>query len=425
MNKNTKFLTFLIIIAVIGAIFLFFNFGGKGVERVAENSTKEQEAQEKFIKKEVQIQPGSTYAETMNNAGIDYQTAMDIFHSAEELHDLSTVRAGKRLELFFDKQTGEFIKLVYKMNSEQELSVKKNIIDPAGEDFGRALSAAQAETPPWQAQVRDIPYKIKIKKASGVIKSSVYEAALAAGIDERAIVSYAHAFQWTIDFAYDPRAGDTFEFIFEERYLDGKYIMPGRVLAGVYNNQGKKYFVYYFKEDSGNTGYFDQNGNSVQKIFLKAPLDFKYISSGFTTGRRYVSAFNVATGHRAIDYAADIGTPIKTVGAGTVVFAGWDARGYGNRVSVRHNETYTTNYAHMSKIAVKRGQKVEQGEIIGYVGSTGFSTGPHLHFEMVKNGVKINPLHEELPPGKAIEEKNKAKFFEQVEEYKKILNSSN
>jgi murein DD-endopeptidase MepM/ murein hydrolase activator NlpD len=155
-------------------------------------------------------------------------------------------------------------------------------------------------------------------------------------------------------------------------------------------------------------------------MFLKAPIAFKYISSGFTTGLRYVEAFNVSTGHRAIDYAASAGTPIRSVGDGTILSAGWNGS-YGYMVSVRHNGTYTTNYAHMSKMAVKRGAKVKQGDIIGYVGSTGFSTGPHLHYEMVKNGTKVNPLAEVMPPGKALSAGMKEKFLAETQAWRDEL----
>jgi murein DD-endopeptidase MepM/ murein hydrolase activator NlpD len=156
---------------------------------------------------------------------------------------------------------------------------------------------------------------------------------------------------------------------------------------------------------------------------LKNPVDFKYISSGFTTGKRYVEAFNVSTGHRAIDYAAANGTPIRSVGEGIVTFAGWNRSGYGNLVSIRHNGTFSTNYAHQSKIAVSYGQKVSQGEIIGYVGSTGFSTGPHLHFEMVKDGTKINPLTVDIPSDKAISAEKMEAFKTFIADLQNQLNN--
>jgi murein DD-endopeptidase MepM/ murein hydrolase activator NlpD len=158
-------------------------------------------------------------------------------------------------------------------------------------------------------------------------------------------------------------------------------------------------------------------------MFLKAPVAFKYISSGYTTGTRVVMEIGLSGPHRAIDYAAAIGTPIRAVGDGTVTFAGWSSVGYGYLTSIRHNGTYSTNYAHQSKIAVRVGQKVKQGDIIGYVGSTGYSTGPHLHYEMVKHGAKIDPLKEILPPGKPIAEENQERFFSEKAKYDEMLDS--
>jgi murein DD-endopeptidase MepM/ murein hydrolase activator NlpD len=250
----------------------------------------------------------------------------------------------------------------------------------------------------------------------------MYQAALDSDIDIRAIIELARAFQWTIDFVMDPREGDTFKFVYEARFLNGEYVMPGQVLAGRYVNQGQTYDVYYFEESKENKGFFDKEGNSVQKMFLKAPVDFKYISSGYTTGPRYIAAFRRYTSsHMAIDYAAAVGTPIRVVGDGTVVSAGWNSSGYGYLTTVRHNSTYTTRYAHQSRIAVAYGQKVRQGDVIGYVGSTGFSSGPHLHYEMIKNGAKINPLNEILPPGEPIKEENRERFEAQKAEYQKML----
>jgi murein DD-endopeptidase MepM/ murein hydrolase activator NlpD len=275
----------------------------------------------------------------------------------------------------------------------------------------------------WQAEIVPIDYELRIKTAEGTVESSVYQAALDNDIDERAIIELANAFQWSIDFAMDPRKGDTFKFVYEERYLDGEYVMPGKILAAEYINNGYKYKLYYFEENEENKGYFDEDGNSAQKMFLKAPVAFKYISSGYTTGTRVVMEIGLSGPHRAIDYAAAIGTPIRAVGDGTVTFAGWSSVGYGYLTSIRHNGTYSTNYAHQSKIAVRVGQKVKQGDIIGYVGSTGYSTGPHLHYEMVKHGAKIDPLKEILPPGKPIAEENQERFFSEKAKYDEMLDS--
>ncbi len=363
----------------------------------------------------IEITKGSTFGELMDKANIAPYLATEIYNTASPNYDLAKIKVGHFLELNFDGETDEFKKLVYKIDSEEELVVKKTL------ETKTTASSTKETAESFSAQIRPIDYKIKIVTKEGKVQTSMYEAALKNDIDERAIIKFANAFQWSIDFVMDPRVGDTFKFIYEERYLDGKYKMPGKILAGQYINDGKKYQVYYFEENEENKGYFDENGNSVQKMFLKAPVAFKYISSGFTTGARYIEAFNISTGHRAIDYAAAHGTPIRAVGDGTVIFAGWNGA-YGNMVKIRHNGTYQTNYAHLSGFAVKYGQKVKQSDVIGYVGSTGLSTGPHVHYEMVKNGVKINPLTEVLPPGEPIKEKNKNRFFSMIKEWQNILN---
>jgi murein DD-endopeptidase MepM/ murein hydrolase activator NlpD len=371
------------------------------------------------------IKAGDTYGSLMEAAGIDFATADEIYQAALPQYDLAMVRTGKCLELTYDKETGSLYRLLYKIDSEDQLCVEKIKVASSSP---LAATTTMATEPPtaagaWQASVAPIPYKTETRTAGGVVETSMYQAALDNDIDIRAIIELANAFQWTIDFALDPRQGDAFKFVFEERYLAGEYVMPGQILAGQYVNDGTKYEVYYFEETADNTGFFDEKGNSVQKMFLKAPVAFKYISSGFTTGLRYIKAFDIATGHRAVDYAAAAGTPIRAVGDGTVVSAGWNGA-YGYMTSIRHNGTYTTNYAHQSKIAVKRGQKVKQGQIIGYVGSTGLSTGPHLHYEMVKNGVKVNPLKEVLPPGEPIREENRERFFEFIKTYQEQLNAA-
>ncbi|MFH1822743.1 MAG: peptidoglycan DD-metalloendopeptidase family protein [Patescibacteria group bacterium] len=362
----------------------------------------------------VEITAGSTFGQLMSEAGVSPALANEIYQTALDKCDLAKIRSGHALELTFDKDTDEFKELVYKINSEDELVVRYK------SDVSENASSTEENAANCETEVRPIPYEVKIVTKEGEIKTSMYEAALESNIDERAIIALADTFQWTIDFAMDPRVGDKFKFVYEERYLNGEYQMPGKILAGQYINNGEKYEVYYFAESEDNIGYFDGQGNSVQKMFLKAPVAYKYISSGFTTGARYIEAFNISTGHRAIDYAAPYGTPIRSVGDGTVIFVAYNGA-YGNMVKIRHNGTYQTNYGHMSKFAVKVGAKVKQGDIIGYVGSTGLSTGPHVHFEMVKNGAKVNPLLEILPPGEPIKEENKARFFSEIEKWQEML----
>ncbi len=358
------------------------------------------------VVKMVEIVEDSTYGDLMKEAGVDYGEAMEMYSLAEEKYDLVKIRLGRFLKLSFNGETEEFKGLQYQIDSEEELIVEKN---------------NTSTSTPWTVIRKDIDYELKQEVVSGVVDSSLYQAAIDKDIDIRAVIELANAFQWSIDFAMDPRVGDTFEFIYDKRFLNGEYVMPGHVYAGRYTNDGVDFFVYYFEESEENKGYFDEDGNSVQKMFLKAPVEFKYISSGYTTGRRVVMEIGLVGPHRAIDYAAPIGTPIRAVGDGTITFAGWSSAGYGYLTKVRHNSTYSTNYAHQSKILVKTGQKVKQGETIGKVGSTGYSTGPHLHYEMVKNGAKINPLKEILPPGKPIKDENKERFFEKLREYRELM----
>lgn len=400
MRKKLTIL-FLIVLAA-GAVIYFLP--QRNIVRSQANKIPESKYREVFVL----INPGDTFSLIAENSALNASTTQAIMKASVALYDLANIRAGKELKLSFDKQTGDLWQMVYPISSEEELYV--TLLDGA-----------------YQAERKNIDYEVKIKTVSGSIDSSLYESALAQGIDERAVIALADVFAWTIDFGMGIRQGDTYKFIYEERYRDGKYIMPGKVLAARFMNDGKLVEGFYYSEGIDQDGevlegYYDPEGQSLEKMFLKNPVDFRYISSGFTTGKRYISAFNISTGHRAIDYAAAYGTPIRAVGDGTVTRASWSSAGYGNLVSIRHNSTYSTNYAHMSKFAVKAGQKVKQGQTIGYVGSTGLSTGPHLHFEIVQNGTKVNPLTLNLPPQKSIVQENMEAYKTYIKEWQEKLN---
>lgn len=410
-NKKTLLPLFLVLVVII----TFFIFKDK-VNILAEEQVIESESDvvEEVITERVEVvkvEPGATFGVLMNDNGLSASLANELYNIALPHYDLAKVREGNELVLRYDLESDKLKSLLYKIDNEDELYVSREIIKTDLGDFSLGV---------WQAEKRDIPYDVIITVKEAEINSCLYQSALEAGIDERAIIALANAFQWTLDFSMDTQVGDSFKVIYEEKYLDEEFILPGKILAAKYINSGHEYQLFYFEENEDNQGFFDEEGNSVQRMFLKAPVEFKYISSGFTTGLRYVKAFNVSTGHRAIDYAAPSGTPIRAVGDGTVVRASWNGP-YGNFISIRHNGTYTTNYAHLSRYAVKYGKRVKQGDIIGYVGNTGFSTGPHLHYEMVKNGIKINPLVEVLPPGKTILEENKERFKIEINDWKEKL----
>ncbi|MFH2062921.1 MAG: peptidoglycan DD-metalloendopeptidase family protein [bacterium] len=354
-----------------------------------------------YVSRSVEVRSGSTFGVLMEEAGVGGSDAVAMFEAAKDVYDLSSVRVGREMELVYGRNDGNLLALVYQIDTEEKLYVTR-------------------EGDGWKAERREIEYDVRVRMVEGRIDTSLYASALEQGIDERAVIALADTFQWTVDFAMDVRQGDVYRFVYEERYLKGKYAMPGQVYAARFDNDGRTLYGFRFEHGDGSVGYYSETGESLQKMFLKAPVAFRYISSGFTTGLRYVSAFNVSTGHRAIDYAAPLGTPIRAVGDGTVTRAGWNGP-YGNFVSLRHNSTYSTNYGHMSKIAVRAGQHVTQGQTIGYVGSTGFSTGPHLHYEMVKNGAKINPLREDFPGTDPVSAEETEAFSAVVAEWRPAL----
>ncbi len=352
-----------------------------------------------IVRKE--ILTGSTFSIIASEAGVATSTAGFILETAKKVYDLSLVRAGKELVFVFDKNTNELKELNYDIDTEERLIVKN--ISTTTED--------------WLAERKQIEYETEITTFDGVIDTSLYETIVNNGGDERLAIALAEVFAWQIDFAGEIQKGDSFEVLYEKRYSDGIYTMPGKVLAARFIASGQEYEGFYFKGSDGKDGYYDESGKSLEKVFLKSPIQYRYISSGFSYRR-----VNPVTGdihaHRAIDYVAPSGTPVVTIGDGTVVQAGWNGA-YGISVKVRHNDTYSTVYGHFSSLAkgIKRGAIVKQGQVIGYVGSTGQSTGPHLHYEVHKFGSLINPLTLVAPDGKPVSENDKIAFEEIKKQY--------
>jgi murein DD-endopeptidase MepM/ murein hydrolase activator NlpD len=224
----------------------------------------------------------------------------------------------------------------------------------------------------------------------------------------------ANIFGGVIDFALDPRAGDTFSVLYEERYLDGEKIGEGSIVAAEYVNEGKSYSAYRFIDRDGDEGYFSADGVSMRKAFLRAPLDFTRVSSNFNLRRLHPVA-KVIRPHRGVDYAASTGTPVYASGDGRVAASGY-SRANGNYVFVSHANNITTRYLHLHKRTVKAGQRVKQGQLIGTVGSTGLATGPHLHYEFLVNGVHRNPrtVLDNLPRARSLASSEMNAFKQQI-----------
>lgn len=257
---------------------------------------------------------------------------------------------------------------------------------------------------------------IKTEHIEGVINTSLWNAIKDANGDANLTMELSDIYSWTVDF-FGIQPGDTFKVVYENRYIHDECIGMGKILACYLNNAGSKHYAYYF-EQNGNGQYFDENGANLRKAFLKAPLNYRRISSTFSNARRH-PVTKVVRPHHGVDYAAPTGTPVVTVGDGTVIEKGWDKKGGGNYLKIKHNSTYTTTYMHLNGFAkgIQKGSKVKQGDLIGYVGSTGISTGPHLDFRLNKNGTYINPLTFNPPSAEPVSEDNKVAFEEVIKMY--------
>ena len=273
-----------------------------------------------------------------------------------------------------------------------------------------ALKVERQETG-FTAEIVDRPIETRKRLAYGVIDTSLFESAAGAGLSDKLIMNIAGIFAWDVDFVLDIRSGDNYYVQWEEIWQDGEFVTDGEIIAAEFNNNGRTHRAIRFIDDTGRSDYFTPDGHSVRKAFIRAPVDFTRISSNFNPNRRH-PILNRIRAHRGVDYAAPRGTPIKAAGDGKVIFRGVKG-GYGNSVILQHGGNITTLYAHMSRFAAKArvGQRVRQGQTIGYVGATGLATANHLHYEYRLNGVHRNPRTVKLPQADPIADKYRAKFL--------------
>jgi murein DD-endopeptidase MepM/ murein hydrolase activator NlpD len=285
-----------------------------------------------------------------------------------------------------------------------------NVIELRREiDFSQSLVVRQTNDG-YESALAEHAITSKPVEANGRISSSLFLAAADAGISDRTIMNLAGIFAWDIDFVLDIRQGDTFHIIVEELWRDGKRVAEGDILAAEFINQGEVFRAIRFRDPDGRISYFTPDGRNMRKAFLRAPLSFSRISSNFNPNRRH-PVLNTIRAHQGVDYAAQRGTPIKAAGDGKIIFRGTKG-GYGNTVILQHGGNITTLYAHMSNFNKKarNGSRVQQGQIIGYVGQSGLASGPHLHYEYRKNGVHKNPRTVSLPDADPINPAYKADF---------------
>lgn len=267
----------------------------------------------------------------------------------------------------------------------------------------------------WSGQKEVIT---RVEHVGVEIKSSLWNAMVDAGCDPNLILELSDIYAWTIDF-FGIQEGDSCKVIFEKQYIDDDTVSCGigDILAAYFKNSGEGHYAFAYTQD-GKKEYFDEEGANLRKAFLKAPLNYRRISSKFSNGRMH-PIYHVVRPHHGVDYAAPSGTPVQTIGDGTVIEKGWDNKGGGNYMKIKHNSTYITTYMHLKGFAkgISKGSKVKQGQVIGYVGSTGASTGPHLDFRLQKNGTYIDPLKFKSPSADPVKKEDIERYKRDIQVY--------
>ena len=271
--------------------------------------------------------------------------------------------------------------------------------------------------------IKEITKEVELVRSfkSGTIKTSFYESALEAEIPDSVIMDFAYIFGWDVDFVFDIREGDSFFLVYETAFSNGEKIENGDIVVAKFINNGNVYKANRFFTSANKKEFFDDSGNNLQKAFLRAPLDFAYISSHFNPNRMH-PVLHTIRAHNGTDYAAKRGSPVRTTGDGTIKYSG-RRNGCGNEIVIQHTNDYSTRYCHLDKFhsGIKKGKRVIQGETIGYVGSTGLATGPHLHYEFKIGNKHIDPVKLKLPSAEPISINLRSDFDTLVENNKMML----
>ncbi len=271
------------------------------------------------------------------------------------------------------------------------------------------MVVAFADDEIYNAEIADLPFEVERRTMAAEINSSLYEAALAEGLSNGMVMEMVRIFGWDIDFVQDIRAGDSFSLIYENYTLQGEKLADGDILAAEFTTQNRTYRAIRFVDADGNTSFYNPQGESMLGTFLRSPVEFSRISSRFGNRKHPIS--KKWRKHKGVDYAASRGTPIRATADGKVILAGRNG-GYGKTVVLRHAGRFSTLYAHMNGYAkgIRNGTRVKQGDVIGYIGTTGYSTGPHLHYEFRVDGVHRNPLTYKTPKASAVKPEHRAAF---------------
>ncbi len=348
-----------------------------------------------YYLRHTKITKNQTLASTLRQFAFDENSIFELNRGFSDFIDLRRLSIGTKI-------TGEFRAMPLS-------KVTKIVIRPSKT---KTVIANMNLTKNWEFKSVDIPITEKVKSYSGVVALSFWESAQKAGMNPNLIGNLSEIFAWQIDFAKQVQSGDKWRLSVTEKYADDQFIGYGPITAAEYINSGRKYDAIYFKKNPNSRygSYFDSSGRSLKRMFLKSPLNYKRISSGFKR-KRFHPVLGYTRAHNGVDYAAKSGTPVKTVGDGTIISIGWMGSG-GRTIKIKHNRRYATAYLHLRGFArgLRKDSKVRQGQVIGYVGSSGLATGPHLHFSFYENGKYVNPTGRRFPAKDPLPSKQLSKF---------------
>lgn len=345
---------------------------------------------------------GDSLFEVLSFLGVSDGEIFNISKASKAIYDLRKVIPGQSMKVFFKKAPGEVRKILYE-------------IDPL-----RSLKIERTENGFHVIEEKAVLER-EVVSRWGSISDTLFESAGRSGVPSEVILELADIFAWDLDFSTEIQLKDHFWVVYEQFKKGGKVIHTGRILAAEMVNKGRAYQGYYFTPLGGKGDYYDEEGHSLRKAFLKSPLRYRYISSGFSV-RRLHPILKVNRPHLGIDFVAPYGTPVRSSGSGVVSYVGWRG-GHGKTIIVKHRNGYRSLYGHLSSYGkgIKKGRRVDQGDVIGRVGSTGLSTGPHLHYTLYKKGKAINPRKADVLRGAPLGKKYLPLFSEQVKKMNQYL----
>ena len=348
------------------------------------------------------VKNGQFFSNLLGSLGMSAQEAYNLTQACDTVFDVRSLRVGQAYRAYYGESESVPQYLVY--------------------DRDKSSSIVFSCRPPYGAWVYQKPVTIEQKYADVTISSSLWVDMRAADVSPLLIVDLSDIYAWTVDF-FALQKGDRFRVLYEEKICDGEVIAVDTVRYAIFSHDGEDFPMVMYNQGDGGNVWWNEKGESMRKAFLKAPLNYSRISSGFSHARKHPVTRKVQP-HTGVDYAAPTGTPVMSIGDGVVTSVKYEGAG-GNTVRIKHNSVYSTAYLHLSKYAkgLKAGQRVRQGEVIGYVGSTGRSTGPHLDFRVWKNGTPINPLKMDSPPAEPINEESRPAFEKAYRTYQVQVDS--